>query len=158
MITQSSPTELSYVGTAVVLFAVLLWWIISTLTSPLRPYPGPLFAKWTNLWRLYQVRTQKYQWTIQDLHKKYGPIIRIGPNLLDLDYPELIKIIYGTDHRWLKHNEPTEHAKMKKPVAKFYASSNVLTMEVKMNQVIEELCKQIDNRFLEDDKSFDLAE
>ncbi|KAH7211243.1 cytochrome P450 [Fusarium oxysporum] len=185
MITQSSPTELSYVGTTVVLFAVLLWWIISTLTSPLRPYPGPLFAKgnsllsleWTNLWRLYQVRTQKYQWTIQDLHKKYGPIIRIGPNLLDLDYPELIKIIYGTDHRWLKfylnnssmvdgkikHNlfsttSPAEHAQMKKPMAKYYSSSNVLTMEVKMNQVIEELCKQIDNRFLEDNKSFDLAE
>ncbi|KAJ9418044.1 cytochrome P450 [Fusarium oxysporum] len=179
MITQSSPTELSYVGTTVVLFAVLLWWIISTLTSPLRPYPGPLFAKWTNLWRLYQVRTQKYQWTIQDLHKKYGPIIRIGPNLLDLDYPELIKIIYGTDHRWLKtqfylnnssmvdgkikHNlfsttSPAEHAQMKKPMAKYYSSSNVLTMEVKMNQVIKELCKQIDNRFLEDNKSFDLAE
>ncbi|QKD59202.2 cytochrome P450 [Fusarium oxysporum Fo47] len=165
MITQSSPTELSYVGTTVVLFAVLLWWIISTLSSPLRPYPGSLFAKWTNLWRLYQVRTQKYQWTIQDLHKKYGPIIRIGPNLLDLDYPELIKIIYGTDHRWLKfylnnssivdgkikHNlfsttSPAEHAQMKKPMAKYYSSSNVLTMEVKMNQVIEELCKQIDNR------------
>ncbi|KAM5522894.1 benzoate 4-monooxygenase cytochrome p450 [Fusarium oxysporum f. sp. phaseoli] len=141
MITQSSPTELSYVGTAVVLFAVLLWWIISALTSPLRTYPGPLFA--------------------------------------NLDYPELIKIIYGTDHRWLKtqfylnnssmvdgkikHNlfsttSPAEHAQMKKPMAKYYSSSNVLTMEVKMNQVIEELCKQIDNRFLEDDKSFDLAE
>lgn len=43
-------------------------------------------------------------------------------------------------------------------MAKYYSSSNVLTMEVKMNQVIEELCKQIDNRFLEGDKSFDLAE
>ncbi|KAI7762998.1 hypothetical protein LZL87_011141 [Fusarium oxysporum] len=139
MITQSSPTELSYVGTSVVLFAVLLWWMISTLTSPLRRYPGPLFA--------------------------------------NLDYPELIQIIYGTDHRWLKfylnnssmvdgkikHNlfsttSPTEHAQMKKPMAKYYSSSNVLTLEVKMSQVIEELCKQIDNRFLEDDKSFDLAE
>ncbi|PNP59645.1 hypothetical protein FNYG_14855 [Fusarium nygamai] len=47
---------------------------------------------------------------------------------------------------------------MKKTMAKYYSSSNVLTLESKINQVIEELCKQIDDRFLEDTKSFDLAE
>ncbi|EWG52238.1 hypothetical protein FVEG_11028 [Fusarium verticillioides 7600] len=165
--------------TAIALCAALIWWVISTLMSPLRQYPGPFLAKWTNVWRLYQVRSQKYQWTIQELHKKYGPVVRIGPNLLDLDYPELIKTIYGTDNRWLKtefylnnstivggkisHNifgttSPAEHTQMKKPMAKYYSSSNVLTLESKMNQVIEELCKQIDDRFLKGTESFDLAE
>jgi hypothetical protein len=40
--------------------------------------------------------------TIKKLHEKYGPVVRIGPNLLDLDYPELIKILYGTDCKWRK--------------------------------------------------------
>lgn len=36
------------------------------------------------------------------LHKKYGPIVRIGPNLLDLDLPELYRVIYSTDGKWTK--------------------------------------------------------
>jgi len=48
------------------------------------------------------VRTRKYHHVIEALHKKYGPIVRIGPNTLDLDYPELIKTIYSTDGKWRK--------------------------------------------------------
>ena len=59
-------------------------------------------AGWTNLWRLYQVWTQKYQWNVKELHDKYGPVVRIGPNLLDLDYPELIKTLYSADGKYRK--------------------------------------------------------
>ena len=59
-------------------------------------------AEYTDLWRLYQVWTQKYQWNIKKLHEQYGPVVQIGPNLLDLDYPELIKTLYGTDGKWRK--------------------------------------------------------
>ena len=36
------------------------------------------------------------------LHEKYGPVVRLGPDLLDLDYPGLIKTIYGTDNKYVK--------------------------------------------------------
>lgn len=39
---------------------------------------------------------------MKKLHEKYGPIVRIGPNLLDLDFPELTRVIYGTDPKWKK--------------------------------------------------------
>lgn len=39
---------------------------------------------------------------MKKLHEKYGPIVRIGPNLLDLDYPELSRVIYNTDGKWIK--------------------------------------------------------
>jgi hypothetical protein len=39
---------------------------------------------------------------IQELHKKYGPVVRIGPNVLDLDIPELIKTIYNIKSDYLK--------------------------------------------------------
>lgn len=51
---------------------------------------------WTNLWRMYHVRQGRYQVVIHDLHKKYGPVVRIAPNVVDLDLPELIKTIYST--------------------------------------------------------------
>ena len=57
---------------------------------------------WTNLWRMFHVRQGKYHEVIHQLHKKYGPVVRIGPNVLDLDYPELTKTIYNTKANYLK--------------------------------------------------------
>lgn len=45
-------------------------------------YPGPLLAKITNIWRLINVRKGSYQETLRDLHRQYGSVVRIGPNLL----------------------------------------------------------------------------
>ena len=39
---------------------------------------------------------------MKKLHEKYGPIVRIGPNLLDLDLPELSRVVYNTDGKWTK--------------------------------------------------------
>jgi hypothetical protein len=41
----------------------------------------------------------KYHVVIHNLHKKYGPVVRIAPNIVDLDLPELVKtyiILKGT--------------------------------------------------------------
>jgi hypothetical protein len=48
------------------------------------------------------VRQGSYHIKIKELHEKYGPVVRIGPNTLDLDIPELAKTIYGTDGKWKK--------------------------------------------------------
>lgn len=39
---------------------------------------------------------------MKKLHDQHGPVVRIGPNTLSLNTPELVKTIYGTDGRWLK--------------------------------------------------------
>ena len=36
------------------------------------------------------------------MHEKYGPVVRIGPNVLSLDYPELIPTIYDTKGTYRK--------------------------------------------------------
>ncbi|KEF58091.1 uncharacterized protein A1O9_06014 [Exophiala aquamarina CBS 119918] len=126
--------------------------------------------EFTNLWRLHQVWTQKYQWNIKRLHDQYGPVVRIGPNLLDLDYPELIKTLYSTDGKWRKtefyHNSSTiidgkvtyhlfsttdqvAHARMKKPVVKYYSMSSILGLERGMNEVINDFCGHLERRFME---------
>ncbi|KAK4171504.1 putative cytochrome P450 E-class, group I [Triangularia setosa] len=154
-------------------FTLFLWFTVSWATSPLRGYPGPFLAGCTNLWRLYHVRTGKYHLTIQKLHEKYGPVVRIGPNLLDLDYPELSKTLYGTDGKWRKtefyHNnsalvngkityhmfsttDQTEHAQMKRPIVKHYSLGSVLALEPHMDNVLGELMQQLDSRFLQGPK------
>jgi hypothetical protein len=39
---------------------------------------------------------------VERLHRKYGPVVRIGPNLLSLGDPSLIKKIYKFDDDWVK--------------------------------------------------------
>ncbi|KAM5345061.1 hypothetical protein ACJ41O_010923 [Fusarium nematophilum] len=153
--------------------------LIPYFLSPLRRYPGPFLARWTNLWRLYLVWTQEYQWTIKKLHEKHGPIVRIGPNLLDLDYPELIKTLYGTDGKWRKvvidssildgkvtyhlfsTTDQAVHARMKRPIVKYYSMSSVSALEPQMNPVISDFCGHLENRFMNGqnrDKQCDLGQ
>jgi hypothetical protein len=56
----------------------------------------------TDLWRLYHVWRGNSHLVVEELHKKYGPVVRIGPNVLDLDYPERTKKIYNIKGDWLK--------------------------------------------------------
>jgi hypothetical protein len=80
------------------------------LSSQVRQSPRPLVfnnAEYivkgcTDLWRLYHVWRGNSHLVIEALHQKYGPVVRIGPNLLDLDLPELAKKIYNIKGDWLK--------------------------------------------------------
>ncbi|KAI2616509.1 cytochrome P450 [Hypoxylon sp. NC1633] len=147
-------------------------WLISQFTSSLKQYP-----EWTNIYRFYLVRTGSYHLHIKKLHDRYGPVLRIGPNHLDLDLPELSKTLYGSDVRWRKTEfyqnqsilikgkpiytifseiDPTQHSKAKRPIAKFFSQGNVLAKEAIMDTVIQNMSKQLEDRF--DNKSCDLGE
>lgn len=73
------------------LSTLLLWNIWGHLASPLRKYPGPVLARYTNLWRLYHTSRGSIHLVYQKLHEKYGHIVRVGPNVVDVDLPELVK-------------------------------------------------------------------
>ncbi|KAK8097678.1 benzoate 4-monooxygenase cytochrome p450 [Apiospora kogelbergensis] len=157
-----------------------VWWTISYLTSPLRQYPGPFLAGWTNWWRFFLVRTGSYHIGIKKLHDEYGPVVRIGPNTLDIDYPELSKTFYGTDGKWKKtefyHNnsavvngkityhlfsetDQANHARMKRPIVHYYSASSVAALEPLMDKVIGDFCGHLETRFMgKTSKSFDLGE
>jgi hypothetical protein len=40
--------------------------------------------------------------THNKLHRKYGPAVRMGPNVLSLSDPNLISQVYNTKSPWLK--------------------------------------------------------
>lgn len=76
--------------------------IMSYLNSPLRHIPGPFLAKFTNLWRLLDTWGGRLELTHQLLHEKYGPAVRIGPNMISLSDPSLIRTIYDSRGTFLK--------------------------------------------------------
>lgn len=119
---QFSDPGLSPVGTAFAGFLVALsiYLSVTYFRSPLRRYPGPFLAskstpcflsppytnksppEFTNLWRLWRVTRGSIHTELVDLHKKYGPVVRVGPNIINVDYPELIKTVFGIKGDWKK--------------------------------------------------------
>ncbi|TFK39355.1 cytochrome P450, partial [Crucibulum laeve] len=63
--------------------------------SPLRDIPGPRLAAISSLWCLYHglMRNQKFL-EIEECHKKYGPVVRIGPNNVVVKDSRSLKSIY----------------------------------------------------------------
>ncbi|KAJ0119047.1 hypothetical protein J7T55_013282 [Diaporthe amygdali] len=105
------------------------------------------------------------------MHQKYGPVVRMAPNYLDLDYDtcaSLIKTCFDTKGVWRKTewhavsgfkvgNEtkynifsevrPVEHSLMKKPVAKYWTTSAVARMEPHIDSVVAFFAKQLQDRY-----------
>ncbi|KAK0701917.1 cytochrome P450 [Lasiosphaeria miniovina] len=87
---SKTAAELAVAVVAAVLVALSGWSVVAWATSSLRKFPGPFLAE-------QQVPTEGH-----GTPRKIQPVVRIGPNLLILDYPELVRTIYGTDEKWCK--------------------------------------------------------
>jgi hypothetical protein len=62
---------------------------------PLRRVPGPFVAKFTQFWRLRKYAQGHWHEDIVNLHRYYGPVVRVSPNEVSfVDQEALIKI-YG---------------------------------------------------------------
>ncbi|KAJ9299754.1 hypothetical protein DTO271G3_2638 [Paecilomyces variotii] len=134
----------------VFLFCFLAHWVWRVLASPLNSIPGPFLAKWTNLWRLFDVWGGRCELTQKLLHEKYGPVVRLGPNMVSLSDPALIATLYGINGDWLKtdfyhsnsvfqdgkiiytlfsETDNVRHSQMKRPIAQLYSQNGLRDLE-----------------------------
>ena len=77
-------------------FLLLLHFILNFFSRGLQRIPGPPFAKVSNVWRLVETWKGRYDRTLQGLHRRYGSVVRVGPNSLSIADPDAIESIYGT--------------------------------------------------------------
>ncbi|KAI0382186.1 cytochrome P450 [Hypomontagnella monticulosa] len=64
--------------------------------------PGPFSARITDLWRFRAQNSRGYSAKLLSLHKKYGKLVRIGPNHVSISDPEAVPIVYSTNPVWVK--------------------------------------------------------
>lgn len=76
----------------VVIVALLLRW----LRSPLTALPGPLITNFTSIWIKYHELSANRRLYIHELHKKYGPVVRLSPNEVSFTSLEAVKEIYAS--------------------------------------------------------------
>jgi hypothetical protein len=84
-----------------VIFVVTQYYL-TYLRSPLKTVPGPLLAKFSNIWRFLNHYSQTHIESQRKLHERYGDLVRLGPTTVSVADASLLKTIYNTRGTFLK--------------------------------------------------------
>jgi hypothetical protein len=126
------------------------WCIYCRTFHPLSKVPGPFWPSVTRLWLTYAVSRGDLDVVQRELHKIYGPLVRIAPDEVACADPDAIRKIYRTTspleksdfyHLWdvgafSKYPNafaivPEKlHYERRRIVSSVYSMSNVLTLEL----------------------------
>jgi cytochrome P450 len=143
-----------------------------------RNIPGPFLAQFTDLWRFLLVTGRSSQETYLKLHKKYGDLVRIGPNCISISKPDLIPSIYGIGKGYVKSDfytvwqnivngkrvasmvfttDEAQHAAMKKPIAASYSLSTLKEFEPLLDSTTAVFLSRLDELFASTGKVCDMS-
>lgn len=95
----------------------MIGYLVAALALALAPFlynyfllrssiPGPFLARFSDLWRLLVIRRGAAQDEHLNLHKKYGDIVRIGPNCVILNGYDSINSVYAISQKFEKVQWP----------------------------------------------------
>lgn len=109
-VTHSSDTTVSNAIMAFSLHLAIIGLIIAILfriilniqrlrASKIR---GPFLAAVTSFWRYRHMQSPKWSEELDQLHKKYGKLVRLGPNFVSVADAAALPVIYGTSSAWIK--------------------------------------------------------
>jgi hypothetical protein len=72
------------------------------LWDSLHELPGPFLGRLSSLYRVWLMWSGHGPVKIQNLHKRYGPIVRVGPRHVYVSDPVMLPVIYGTTAKFGK--------------------------------------------------------
>ncbi|KAF2094144.1 putative benzoate 4-monooxygenase cytochrome P450 [Rhizodiscina lignyota] len=139
---------------------------------PLAKFPGPKLAAISNWYEFYYDVIQQGDFTrhIQELHKKYGPIIRITPSELHIDDPNYYDTLYERAGRRDKYSyfsgrfgyasdsfstiQHDLHRMRRKPISPMFSDKRISEFQSVIRAKVDTLCEKIgeyqkDGRILE---------
>ncbi|KAI7216642.1 benzoate 4-monooxygenase cytochrome-like protein P450 [Hortaea werneckii] len=142
-------------------------------TSPLSSFPGPLAAKFTDIYRALKTARGDIDSTHREWRKHYGSAVRIGPNTVSFSDPDLIKVIYSTKSAWRKSDmyRPNDvlidgqrlsnifnaqdngwHDQAMKPIRGLWSMTKVLEVEPYVDETLNLLVSRLDKLFVPEGK------
>ncbi|KAH7111734.1 cytochrome P450 [Dactylonectria estremocensis] len=147
----------NFLPSAIGFFTVIL--ALSSLyqitSSPLREVPGPFLARFSNIWYFFHVNRGEFEKDNLALHRRYGPIVRYGPNRYSFSHVDAAQAIYsiGAGSRFVKSpwyrafespipNEPDlfsdaniqRHAQRRRKYQSVYSLSSMVSYEAFVNE------------------------
>ncbi|KAL2136221.1 hypothetical protein VTI74DRAFT_4851 [Chaetomium olivicolor] len=145
------------------LVAAVVYYIYPYLVTyrHLRNIPAPFPAQFTNWWLLLVARRGDRYATVDKLHKKLGPLLRIQPNHVSIFDDEAIQVVYGHGNGFLKANfydafvsiqrglfntrDRAEHTRKRKIVSHTFSVKSVAQFEPYIHSNLELFVRQLDN-------------
>ncbi|OJJ67368.1 hypothetical protein ASPBRDRAFT_58930 [Aspergillus brasiliensis CBS 101740] len=135
--------------------------IYQCFLSPLARIPGPFLAKLTNWHRAYLTYEGKSHRRYLALHRKYGPVVRTGPNVLSVAEPTAFREIYKAGGKFTKsasYSVPNEahafdlfrqrnekiHGEQRKLVARAYSMDSMVYLEPNVSSILESMVQKLD--------------
>ncbi|KAL2847838.1 cytochrome P450 [Aspergillus pseudoustus] len=161
------------------LIVVIITSVLFHTWRKLHEIPGPFWAKFTNLQRVYWVKTMRSHDIHQHLHAQYGDIVRMGPNMVSIADPAVIPTLYtpragfpkskfyaafipytkgGSLPAIFTTQDEDQHKQLKSPIAHIYSTSNVATLEPFVDAMLQLLTVELDKRFTGTNQVFDLGD
>ncbi|KAJ5086944.1 Cytochrome P450 [Penicillium alfredii] len=142
----------------------------------LNKYPGPFIANFTHLWRFHDVLRRRPDITHLRLHRKFGDIVRLGPNVLSFADPNALKAIYGLNKGMsdfypvqmsTSKGEPLPslfsatdekfHANLRRSVNNAFSMTSLVQYEPMINDTTQVFLDQTERLFAAEDKPCDFA-
>ncbi|KAL2141006.1 hypothetical protein VTI28DRAFT_2974 [Corynascus sepedonium] len=145
------------------LAATALYYLYPYLVTyrQLRHIPAPFPAQFTNWWLLLVCRRGNRYETVDKLHKKLGPIVRIQPNHVSIFDDDAIQAVYGHGNGFLKADfydafvsiqrglfntrDRAEHTRKRKIVSHTFSVKSVAQFEPYIHSNLELFVRQLDN-------------
>ncbi|KAL2431956.1 Pisatin demethylase [Exophiala dermatitidis] len=181
------PTSVDDPHTASVLLRYSIWligvlcitrillFLYRSLSSPLRPVPGPFLARFGRIYYFWRVSRGRWEHDDLALHRKYGPVVRVAPDMYSIDSPEVVKKVYGIGSKFPKsdwydawrHPDPNRwtlfpdrdmkrHAETRKRFQAMYSMSSLVNYEGYVDECAEIFCKRL-SEFAERRETIDMA-
>ncbi|KAK9446818.1 cytochrome P450 family protein [Limtongia smithiae] len=172
------PEALTYANSYWLILPIVFCCIFQLLyrqyRAPLHEIPGPWLARHTRLWKLYQYSTGQYHFININLHRKYGPIVRVAPGEYSLAGQEAMKTIYASGNDFIKSNwyrssvpgtatslfterDEKWHGILRRKYANSYSVTALLEQEQYVDSTTEYF-KQRLHEFVHDEKSVDFGQ
>lgn len=146
------PVSLVIAGVGLVLYHLFV--------HPLSKFPGPFEAKLSGSWRNRHYWGGQWHEDVVQLHRKYGPAVRIAPNELSLVDANALKLLYHHGTKTLKTDwysvwqapnagpalfnvqDKKLHSFLRKRVSAAYSMSSMLRYEEYMQECLDLMMKK----------------
>ncbi|SPO07004.1 uncharacterized protein DNG_09698 [Cephalotrichum gorgonifer] len=142
---------------------VVLQSIYNVYLHPLRSIPGPFFARASRWWLFILEMRGHPQVEILELHRQYGPMLRISPNEVSFSGADAFSEIYGRTSKFNKseffyrtfedqaHNlftlrDRQQHSQLKRLLSNAFSRSNVVQHHTSIVEKAEYLVDRIHQR------------
>jgi cytochrome P450 len=166
MASTTSFPSLSTIALALasyILLSILYQIVHYRFFHPLAHFPGPFLGSVTRLWITYHNVKGRENEVCEELHKKYGPIMRVTPSMLLISDATKLPLIYhraadksqyyitgstGSTEATFNMQSHKVHARLRKIVAAPYSFTSIKKMEPLVNAQLSYWLSRLDDLYV----------